>query len=449
VQPLFSRIRRSDPEMTIIRQIFAALTRRVKLRFDLPDDANDDEKQALVFGEQVLADLEGGYIPMLETLVSNVPFFGWGWFEILHGIRSSDWRPPDENDQWGSSYNDGLIGIRRLAWRDSSSFKAWQLDPKSGRLLGMVQTKGIGFEDVTLPLKNSLHVTFGDSNNPEGLSPLEAVWRLERIKYGLEVVQGIGFEHAAGYLDVKVEETLSSQDKALIKKAARAILTAQEGNYATWPAGTTGEVKDIPFAAGSPLLEAIKYYGILKLSIYNTQWVALSSTTGAGSYAAMDDSSSMFMSTYNAMIDGFIRQIDEQVFRPLYQINALAWPGMERRPRLTFDPIEKRISLTELGSFITQLDGLILGDDDIKAIRERSGFLPVAVPDAQSKGVKDKPAPVAPAASTAAPAAAALKPQDRAKLRSSFRAYLEHIRLSDPDTYKLISGKLKGKNNAR
>lgn len=415
VQPLYSRIRRSDPEITIVRQIFTALTRQLSLRFELPDDPNDDELKAQEFGNQVLADMEGGSSGFLDTLTSNVPFMGWGWWEVLHGIRTPEWTA---EDGWKSEYDDGLIGIRRLAWRDSSSFMSWDINEDTGRLLGMIQSKGMGKGNVTLPLEDSLHITFGDSNCPEGLTPLEAIWRLERIKYGLEVVQGIGFEHASGYLDVVVDETLSPNDKTMIKKAARAIMTAQEGNYATWPKGITGEIKDINFQAATAILAAIKYYGILKLSIYNSQWVALSASTGSGSYSAMQESSSMFMTTYNAMMQGFIKQVDDQVFKRLFKINELAFPGMENRPALAFTPIEKSISLEELGSFIDKLDWLVLGDDDIKAIRERSGFLPVAIPEEESDGVK--------------------KGGVFPKSESSFGMYMDKLAITNPKKHKMI-----------
>jgi len=87
-------------------------------------------------------------------------------------------------------------------------------------------------------------------------------------------------------------------------------------------------------------------------------------------------------------MEGFIKQIDNQVFKRLFKINELSFPGMENRPTLAFTPVEKSISLEELGGFMEKLDMLVLGDDDIKAIREKSGFLPTAIPEEESEGVK-------------------------------------------------------------
>jgi hypothetical protein len=392
VQPLYSRLRRSDPEIAAIRYCFTALARSCSFRWELPDDPSDGDRLAQEFAETVLSDIEGGIGGFIESMVSNVPFFGWGWWEVVPGYRSPTWSPPDPNDDWRSNYDDGRIGIRRLAWRDSSSFSRWDLDPATGRLLGMVQ-QAYPHPPVTLPLADSLHLVFGDAHNPEGLSPLEAVWRLERIKYGLEVVQGIGFEHSAGYLDVTVDKALDKGvDNPQIAKAARAIMSAQEGNYAAWPAGVTGELKDVNFAAAPSILEAIKYFGVQKLTLYLMQWVALSAQTGTGSNAAMQDSSSMFIQTYNAMLEGFATQIDNQIGKRLFKWNSI--PGMTRRPVLKVDPITK-ISLDVLASILPALKNVMpLGEEDYKAIRKQSVFLPNALPDDAAEVTP--PAPAAP-----------------------------------------------------
>jgi hypothetical protein len=390
VQPLYSRLRRSDAEIATVRQVFTALVRGCSIDWTLPDEPTDADKEAQEFAQSVTDDIDGGPGAFLETLVSQVPFFGWGWWEVLPGRRQAGWTPPDKSDDWRSGYDDGRIGIRRLAWRDTSSFDRWEFGG-TGRLTGMWQN-AFPRPAVLLPLDRSVHVVFGDPHNPEGLSPLEAVWRLERIKYGLEVVQGIGFEHSAGYLDVTAEQTLTDQDKIEVQRAARAIMSAKEGNYAAWPKGVTGELKDVSFAAAAAILEAIRYYGILKLMVYNMQWMALSSVSGSGSFAAMSDSSSMFVMTFNAMMEGFGAQLDAQIGRRLFEWNN--FPGLTARPRLIITPVEKTIGLGELASLLGPLTNTIpLGDEDYIAIRRRTGFLPETLPEVESEPEPDDAAP--------------------------------------------------------
>lgn len=436
VQPLYSRLRRSDPEISIVRQVYAALARGIKLRWELPDNANDAEKKAAEFAETVLDDADGGITQLAETMVSQAPFFGWAWWEVLPGVRNPKWSAPN-GDEWRSNYSDGYIGIRRFAWRDSSAFDHWQLDDASGRLYGMWQTDWPN-PSVMIPLDKSLHLTFGDPHNPEGLSPLEAVWRLERIKFGLEVVQGIGFEHSAGHLSINVPaRKLTTEDETYVRNAARAILTAQEGNYAVFPEGMEGELKDVDFAAAASILEAIKYYGILKLTLYNAQWMALSATTGAGSYSAMNDSSSMWMITYNAMIDGFISQIDNQVGKRLFAWNAGAFPGMERRPILKAEPIQKVLSLSELASILDSLKETIpLGEEDFKAIRARTQFLPETLPDTEETEPVTEPAENVSAETVPGELSSA------ARVQLAMQKWRDWTREHDPETYALLNSEV-------
>lgn len=382
VQPMYHRLRTSMPEIVAIRQAFTAWARRVSPIVELPDKPTDDDKKFQDFLLSDFENMEGGFGSLLDTMVNHVPFNGWGWWEAVPSRRLVDWKPPDKDDEWRSEEDDGLIGIRRLAWRDASTFNGWDLTEK--KVLRGMKQRDYPHPEVTLPLKNSLHVTYGGGNNPEGNTPLQAVWRLERIKFGLEVIQGIGFEHAAGYLDVEKTEKgdLSDQAKQLVKQAASAILTAQEGNYALWPYGMKGQVKDINFSAASSILEAIKYYGILTLSVYVMQWIALNTMTGTGSFASADSSTDMGIGAYNGMMDGFAQQYSDQIGRRLYQWNKDAFPNMTKRPKIKFSHLEKNIALETLGAFWSQINGIIpLSEDDYKAFRERTGFMPKNLPE--------------------------------------------------------------------
>ena len=381
VQPLYSRLRRSMPEIVSIRLAFTSWARNIKPVINLPNDATDDDKKYQDFLESEFENWEGGFGQWIDTAVNQVPFMGWGWWEAVPGLRDPNWKPPD-GDEWRSEADDELVGLRRLAWRDSSTFFGWDMNEKK-KLLGIKQ-QDFPNKPVTLLLKDSLHLTFGDPTNPEGLSPLEAVWRLERLKFGYEVVMGIGSEHAAGHLKVNKTETgvLSDSDKTDIATAAKNLLSAQEGNYGYFPHGLDGDVIDVPFGAGSFLLETIKHYSIMVYSVYMMQFVALNTMTSTGAQASQVDSTDMGVFTFNSMMDGFASQLDNQIGKRLYNWNKAAFPNLTKRPKITFSHVDKTIALGELGSFLAQMDGILnLGEDDLKAIRKRSGFLPENEPN--------------------------------------------------------------------
>jgi len=408
VSSLYSRLRRSDPEMLMISTAFSAWARSIGLVVDLPDDPSDVEKKYRDFIYEVFDDVEGGFSNLVETMVRRVPFDGFYIWEAVPGLRNPEWSPPPSTDiggitwpdPWRSEYDDGLIGLRRLSPRDTSTFAGWIFD-------GNKRARAYRQQDfpnpvVDIPLNRCLHMVYGDSNNPEGMSPLEGVARLERLKYGYEVVMGIGSEHVAGFLNVQKTNvgSLSSEDKDNVAKAARAILSAQEGNYALWPYGMEGKVMDITFAAAASILETIKYYAVTKLAVYMMQFISYNIFTRTGALASATDSSQIAVFTFNSMMDGFASQLDDQIGSKLYEWNKDSFPGLERRPHIRFKHVEKSVDLMQMGQFFSALNGILpLGEDDYKAIRVKSGFMPRNLPNQEdavignqnSDGVKPEP----------------------------------------------------------
>lgn len=401
--PIYNKIRRSMPEMVTIRQAFTAWARNVTPAVDLPDKPTDDDKRYQDFIQQDFENIDGGFTAFMDTLINHVPFFGFGWWDVAPAVRDPNWTPPPYTDaqgrtwqdDWRSEYDDGLIGLRRIGWRDLSTFVGWEFDGRK-KAIGMKQ-QDFPNPPVLLDKRHSLHMTFGDPNNPEGLTPLEAIWRLERIKYGLEMIMGIGFEHASGHLKVTKTEkgTLSTSDKAVAKNAARAILTAQEGNYALYPYGMDGNVIDIGFQAAGNLLESIKYYGIVALSVYMMQFVALNTMTNTGALASQVDSTQIGIFSFNSMLDGFAAQYNEQIGKRLYQWNKASFPNLTKRPTIKFSHIENNLAMQDLGGFLRSIEGIIpLGEDDVKAFRKRSGWMPENGPrPGEELETKPEPAP--------------------------------------------------------
>lgn len=390
VQPIYDRIYRADSEVTIQRIMMANAAGDQTLKVEIPaevENPTQGDKDARDFYEQALIDMDINRFWIKNT--STTPFYGFGWWSIVPGLRRHDWHPPDRTDDWRSQFDDGLVGIRRLAWRDHSSFKQWEIDDDSGRMTGFVQ-HDFPNPEATLPLSDpargsSVHMTFGDEDNPEGLATLEAMYRLERVKFALEVVQGLGFEHAAGYLKFNQMEntgTPSAGDIAALNAAARAVMSAQQNNFLLVPFGYEGDIMDVPFAAAGDILTAIKYYSVLKLALLNMQFVAIATFSGVGSQAALKDSTTMWLSSFNSMQKGFAKQLDRQVGRYLFDHNRDAFSDMTMRPRIVAPKVQKLVELGALGQFVTDLQqaGVPIGEDDIIEIRRKSDFLPETLP---------------------------------------------------------------------
>ena len=377
VWPIYRRLHRADPEVTIARSFYGALASRVNFIPRLPDEPTSDDQAFHDFILEDFENIDGGFSRIVEKLASHGAFLGWGLWEIVAGRRDPEWRPPDRDD-WRSHADDGLIGVRRLAWRDHSSLLRWGRDEETSRYLGMWQLDQSGNRSPEfIPFERALHITFGDSDNPEGLSPLESLYRLERYAYGLELVQGIGYEHSAGYVSVETESAATGADEDSVKTAARALFTPQEGNYAIWPKGVTGELIDVPFSAASSLLEAIRFYGLRKLQVlFGMQWIAMNTTTGQGSFAAMQDSSQMSLTIFNSLMEGAARQITNQLIPWYMKVNPDQWTDLSEKPEIVATKVSKEVSLEEAAAFIAvYAEKFEMGEADELAIRNTANGL--------------------------------------------------------------------------
>lgn len=387
----FERMRRGDPEVAMVGRAFSALAGQQQIIVQPPEKPNKAEQRATEFLAQALDEILGGMEAFKQTLIGYVPFFGWGWWEVPLGVRSPKFKSADG---WTSRHNDNLVAPRALAFRHPSSFYRWQIDDYTKQLRGFEQ-QDTPNPMVVIPLERSVHITLGDAVNPEGLSPLEALYRLERYKYSLEIILGIGFEHSAGHVKFSIKDQLDAEAKALLSTAARAILSAVEGNYITEIMGKfEANVIDVPFAASAALLEAIRYYGLLKLQVFNMQWIAIATTAGAGAYAAAADASEMGIMAYNGMTESAIEQMSRQLVKRIFDqpVNAAAFAGMVNRPRIVITPVEKSIALNELSQFVAQISPIVpLSAADVAAIRRKSGFLP-EMDDANIEKTNDVPA---------------------------------------------------------
>jgi hypothetical protein len=372
VYELFNKYLRRDPQVAQWRVVSAAMASKVEWYWELTqEEPTPQEEKFLEFLHTIWDDLPGGQRKLIDTYIHYI-LMGWMWFENVPARRNGM-----KQGDWVSVHDDGLIGFRDIAFRDHSSFSKWDIDESTGRLMGFVQQDWPNPE-VTIPLDRSTHITLGDPTSPEGLSPFEALWRLESFMYNLELVLGIGSEHSAGHAKFSSENAkLTAADHANIKVAARALLAAQEGNYVAVPAGLDIDIIDVPFSAAPNILEAIRFYGHLKSQVLNMQWMSLSLTSGAGSNASMFTSANMWLTAFNAQMSGAARVIGEQLATQLRRYNSGAFGDVKKMPVLKATPVEANIDLLELAQFVSAMVPVMeLTEEDMAAIRRKSNFLP-------------------------------------------------------------------------
>ncbi len=386
----FDEIRRTNPEVTIVRMLYTSTARDVNLKYEPPADFTPEDEEFTDFLNSCLADID--LEKFKETLITQVPLMGWGVWEIVPGLRVEGWKAPD-GEIWESFNTDGLIGIRKLAWRDQSTLEKFKYNDV-GNAEFMVQRVWPA-EAVDLLLANCLHLMYGDQTIPTGLSPFQAVTRLRRIKHALEIVQGMGFEHAAGHVKFTVKGKLTDEAKVQLEETAKALMTAAQGSYATEIEDQFEfDLEDVTFSAAADLLKTISYYGMVILQIFASHFIAVATTADTGSYSAASDHSAIYLAAFNAIMGGFAKQTGRQLARYLRLVNGDKFKNITAYPELKASEVKKVVDLSNLAQFLTAFSGVFpMSEDDAAMIRERSRVLPTEQPGGGEDIVKAKAAP--------------------------------------------------------
>lgn len=165
---------------------------RVEWDAVVPEDASEDMKKKQTFLRQCMKDMDNSWFSFMREVVS---FNRYG-FDVHEKVFRR------RRKQFGSRYNDGLVGIKKLAVRSQDSIKEWKWDELGRELEGLIQTvrrpqqkntTGFAYEDVTIPRsKFLLFRTDSQKDSPTGQSPLIGCWAAWKYKKSLEEHEGIG-----------------------------------------------------------------------------------------------------------------------------------------------------------------------------------------------------------------------------------------------------------------
>ena len=148
----------------------------------------EEQKEKVRFLQQVMLDMDMPFAEAIRFLGTHNSY-GFAVSEKVYRYRKRD---------KGSKFNDGLIGLKKLAPIPQETIVAWNFKTDGKDLDGLYQSPAVvsnrnewsvstGTEPKFIPRKKFLLVkNNSNKNNPEGVSPLKSVYRAWRYKQALE-----------------------------------------------------------------------------------------------------------------------------------------------------------------------------------------------------------------------------------------------------------------------
>ncbi|WP_137107777.1 phage portal protein family protein [Azospirillum argentinense] len=164
-----------DPTIAAMLFALTALFRSVSWRIEASGDT-PAHREARDFVEGVLfEDMEHTWEDFVADAATMFPY-GFAPFEMVYRKRTGT--PKGADPLAGSQYNDGKIGLRKIALRSQDTVQRWWFDQESDDLLGLYQLDPVRGREVAIPMERLVLIrTTANRGNPEGKSILEPAVR--------------------------------------------------------------------------------------------------------------------------------------------------------------------------------------------------------------------------------------------------------------------------------
>jgi len=383
----------NDAVVNAMLNAIEMLARQVTYAIEPFSENTEDLKDAEFIRGCLFDDMSVTWQDTLSEILSFLPH-GWYYPEICYKRRLGENRDKTKH----SRFSDGMIGWRKFAPRAQESLFEWIFDD-FGEIDAMKQLPPPDFVLRTIPIDKALHFrTSSHKGNPEGRSILRGAYREWYFKINIQNIEGIGIERDLAGLPMfyapaeYFAASASTDQKNTLQMLQRMVkqVRRDESEGIVMPMAfdkdghqlfdfkllSTGGRRQFDTSATIDRCDQRMLMSIL------ADFLLLGSKS-VGSYALSTDKSEMFSSGLSAWLDTICEQFNRHAIPRLMRLNGLN--GM-RSPRLVHGAVE-RISLTDLGEFLSKISGLnlIFDDEEIAWIKLQAG-----IPRSKSKDGKNR-----------------------------------------------------------
>ncbi len=363
-----------------------------------PASPSQEDMAAAEFVQQCV--FEDQSVSWNETLSEIITFvwWGWEWSEIVWKRRLGP-NPGSFRNQWGeteelpsSKFNDGKVGIRKLAARGQETLLHWIFD-KSGGTRGMVQLPPPTYERRTIPIEKALLFrTVNRKGNPEGKSVLRNLYESYYSARNLNKIEAVGVERDLVGVPVgRMPSEYFDGDAPAARKAQFAHFQQELANirndeqgYVLLPSDRDDKgnyLFDLSLLStgGTRSFDTDAIIGRHEQRMATSLLAdfILIGAKGAGSLALARTKVNLFSVALGAFLDHIAEVINQHLLPRLFALNG--WQ-LDRLPEITHSKVAA-FPLEDLAAYLTALAGskvpLIDPTDELKRYLLELADLPV------------------------------------------------------------------------
>ena len=365
----YREMRDNDSTVGAVMYSVEQILRDVDLHV-MPANDSDAARVEKEFVESVLDDMDHTLDDHISDALSYLSY-GFGWFEVIYKRRVG---PTERSPKKHSKYTDGRIGVRKIAARAPWTINKFDVDQKTGDVLGIEQSVGIMNGSNYIPTNKSLYYrTTSLNGDPSGRSILRNAYTSYEYLNNLQAIEAIAVERELAGIPVAriPAEYLSGDASAAqsgfvhnLQQVLRDVKFNEQGYIIlpsdTYPdkdgSPTNQRLVDVELMASNgkrnidinPIVS--RYQHDIARSVLS-EFLLLG--TSGGSYALSKSKTDLFLRALESYIQAIVDVLNKQLVERLWQLNGLNYDLM---PTITAGDVAPH-DLREIASFLRNLNG--------------------------------------------------------------------------------------------
>jgi hypothetical protein len=365
----YREMRENDSTIGAVMYAVEQILRDVDMKVKPADDSEAAKREA-EFVESVLNDMEHTLDDHISESLSFLSY-GFAWFEVVYKRREG---MGTQNPKKRSKYNDGRIGVRKIASRAPWTVSRFDVDQKTGEILGMYQEGSYGNQKHYIPSRKSLYYrTTSINNDPSGRPIIRNAYTSYEFLNNLQAIEAIAVERElAGIPVARVPAEYLSADatagqKAFINELQTILRDVKfnEQGYIVIPSDTYPGKDGEPTNTRMVDVELMSSQGSRNIDIdpivrrYQhdiarsvlSEFLMLGSQ--GGSYALSKSKTDLFLRALESYIQTIVDVLNKQLVERLWELNGLDYALM---PTIVAGDVAPH-DLREIAGFLRNLNG--------------------------------------------------------------------------------------------
>ena len=365
----YREMRDNDSTVGAVMYSVEQILRDVELDVKPANDTAEAKTEA-DFVKSVLDDMDHTLDDHIAEAIGYLSY-GFGWFEVMYKRRVG---PTERSPKKHSKFTDGRIGVRKIASRAPWTINKFDVDQKTGEVLGIEQEVGFMGGKNYIPTNKSLYYrTTSLNGDPSGRSILRNAYTSYEYLNNLQAIEAIAVERELAGIPVAriPAEYLSGDASAAqsgfvhnLQQILRDVKFNEQGYIIlpsdTYPdkdgAPTNVRLVDIELMASNgkrnidinPIVS--RYQHDIARSVLS-EFLLLG--TSGGSYALSKSKTDLFLRALESYIQAIVDVLNKQLVERLWQLNGLNYDLM---PTIVAGDVAPH-DLREIASFLRNLNG--------------------------------------------------------------------------------------------